>query len=55
MAIHPQEPVLCPGTLKQCLDPFGDFSDDDELDALQSVRGVSRGLGNINANAEEGG
>lgn len=55
MTIIPQEPVLFPGTLKQCLDPFGDFSDYDVQDALHSVRGVSRGLNDLNATVEEGG
>ena len=55
MTIIPQEPVLLPGTLKQCLDPFGDFTDEEVMEALQSVRGVSRGLGDINEIVEEGG
>ncbi|KAL9184039.1 hypothetical protein ACHAXT_002125 [Thalassiosira profunda] len=55
MTIIPQEPVLLPGTLKQCLDPFGDFSDEEVAKALHSVRGASRGLGNIDEVVEEGG
>ena len=55
MTIIPQEPVLLPGTLKQCLDPFGDFTDDDVMEALLSVKGASRGLGDINEIVEEGG
>jgi len=55
MTIIPQEPVLLPGTLKQCLDPFGDYTDDQVIEALRSVRGASRGLSNINEIVEEGG
>ncbi|KAL7548579.1 hypothetical protein ACHAWF_011867 [Thalassiosira exigua] len=55
MTIIPQEPVLLPGTLKQCLDPFEDFTDDEVSEALQAVRGVSRGLGDILEIVEEGG
>jgi len=55
MTIIPQEPVLLPGTLKQCLDPFGDYTDEQVMEALHSVRGASRGLSNINAIVEEGG
>ena len=55
MTIIPQEPVLLPGTLKQCLDPFGGFSDEEVAEALHSVRGASRGLGNIDEIVEEGG
>ena len=55
MTIIPQEPVLLPGTLKQCLDPFGDFTDDEVKEALLSVRGASRGLEDINQTVEEGG
>lgn len=55
MTIIPQEPVLFPGTLKQCLDPFGDFSDEEVEEALNSVRGASRGLDDINAIVDEGG
>ena len=55
MTIIPQEPVLLPGTLKQCLDPFGDFADEEVEEALRCVRGSSRGLGNIDEVVEEGG
>ncbi|KAL3799546.1 hypothetical protein HJC23_008673 [Cyclotella cryptica] len=55
MAIIPQEPVLFPGTLKRCLDPFGDFSDEEVMDALNAVRGASRGLSNLETVVEEGG
>lgn len=55
MTIIPQEPVLLPGTLKQCLDPFGEFTDEEVMDALNCVRGASRGLRNIHEVVEEGG
>ncbi|KAL7486857.1 hypothetical protein ACHAW6_012460 [Cyclotella cf. meneghiniana] len=55
MVIIPQEPVLFPGTLKKCLDPFGDFSDEEVMDALDAVRGASRGLSNLDTVVEEGG
>lgn len=55
MTIIPQEPVLLPGTLKQCLDPFGDHTDEQAMEALRSVRGASRGLGDIHETVEEGG
>lgn len=55
MTIIPQEPVLLPGTLKQCLDPFGDYTDKEVAEALLSVRGASRGLSDINESVEEGG
>ena len=55
MTIIPQEPVLLPGTLKQCLDPFGDFTDEEVMEALHCVRGASRGLRNIHEVVEEGG
>ena len=55
MTIIPQEPVLLPGSLKQCLDPFEDYTDAEVTEALLSVRGASRGLGDINEIVEEGG
>jgi ABC-type multidrug transport system fused ATPase/permease subunit len=55
MVIIPQEPVLFPGTLKKSLDPFGDYSDEEVMDALDAVRGASRGLSNLNTVVEEGG
>jgi len=55
MCIIPQEPVLYPGTLKSCLDPFGDHTDEEVMDALDAVRGASRGLNNLNTPVEEGG
>lgn len=38
MAIIPQDPFLVGGTLRQCIDPFGERSDHDILDCLLSVR-----------------
>ena len=55
MLMIPQDPVLFPGTLKECLDPFGDYTDAQVAEALLSVRGASRGLNDINATVEEGG
>lgn len=55
MVIIPQEPVLFPGTLKQCLDPFNDATDDEVSDALSSVRGALHGLFDLDAMVEEGG
>lgn len=55
MSIIPQEPVLFPGTLKTCLDPFGDHSDEEVMNALDAVRGASRGLNNLDTVVEEGG
>lgn len=55
MLMIPQDPVLFPGTLKECLDPFGDYTDEQVVEALRSVRGASRGLNDINATVEEGG
>lgn len=54
MAIIPQEPVLLPGTLRQCLDPFGDFQDEVVAEALQSVFGGGQSS-DLNAIVEEGG
>lgn len=55
MSIIPQEPVLFPGNLKSCLDPFGDYTDEEVMDALDAVRGASQGLNNLNTIVEEGG
>ena len=55
MTMIPQEPVLFPGTVKECLDPFGDYSDEQVMEALDSVRGASRGLRDINGTVDEGG
>lgn len=38
ISIIPQDPFLFAGTLRECLDPFGTSTDDDLLDALESVR-----------------
>lgn len=57
MTIIPQDPVLLPGTLKQCLDPFGDYKDEEVAEALRSVFGtsLSGGFCDLNAIVEEGG
>ena len=55
MTIIPQEPILFSGTLKSCLDPFADFSDEEVMDALDAVRGASRGLNDLNSIVDEGG
>jgi ABC-type multidrug transport system fused ATPase/permease subunit len=38
LAIIPQDPFLLSGTLRDCLDPFGDSSDIEILEALKAVR-----------------
>ena len=57
MAIIPQDPFLTGDTLRQCIDPFGQSSDDDILLALQSVRIASRddSVEVLNRKVEEGG
>lgn len=58
MYIIPQDPVLCSGTLRKCLDPFNGSTDDQVLDALQAVRvadALSRGLAALSDFVEEGG
>lgn len=58
MSIIPQDPVLYSGTLRECLDPFGDVSDDNILDALRAVRvgdAAVRGRDALEDYVEEGG
>jgi len=64
IAIIPQDPFLFAGTLRECLDPFGLSSDENILDALASVRMLSRfsvrmldrkGGGYLDSHVEEGG
>eukprot|EP00536_Pseudo-nitzschia_multiseries_P007312 jgi/Psemu1/195381/e_gw1.171.86.1 len=38
MSIIPQDPFLAGANLRECLDPFGQRSDDEILEALESVR-----------------
>eukprot|EP00986_Skeletonema_menzelii_P000250 scaffold67_cov155-Skeletonema_menzelii.AAC.24 len=57
IAIIPQDPFLFAGTLRECLDPFGNSSDEKLLDALASVRMLSsgRGIEYLDSRVEEGG
>jgi ABC-type multidrug transport system fused ATPase/permease subunit len=59
MSIIPQDPFLAGATLRECLDPFGEHSDDVISEALKSVRlDSTSGLGNsvlLSAKLEEGG
>jgi len=43
MYIVPQDSVLFSGTIRECLDPFNEFSDDDILEALHAVRMFKKG------------
>ncbi|KAL3920251.1 MAG: hypothetical protein SGARI_006991 [Bacillariaceae sp.] len=38
MSIIPQDPFLAGATLRECLDPFGKHSDEEIMEALESVR-----------------
>jgi len=38
MCIIPQDPVLFAGSLRDCVDPFGTFTDDNVLNALRAVK-----------------
>ncbi len=38
LGIIPQDPFLFPGTLRECIDPFGQAKDDAILEVLQAVR-----------------
>ena len=38
MAIIPQDPFLTGTILRECIDPFGQSSDEDVLEALRAVR-----------------
>ena len=38
LCIIPQDPFLFPGTLRECIDPFGQARDEDVLEVLQAVR-----------------
>ncbi|CAK4766305.1 unnamed protein product, partial [Aphanomyces euteiches] len=42
IAIIPQTPVLFKGTLRNCLDPFSEFTDDELWSALQKVKLIDR-------------
>ena len=58
MCIIPQDPVLFAGSLRNCVDPFGTFSDDSVLNALRAVKIASaddRGEEVLLENVEDGG
>jgi ABC-type multidrug transport system fused ATPase/permease subunit len=59
MRVIPQDPVLYSGTLRDCLDPFKQCSDDYKiLEALQAVNhkgALDRGIAVLNETVEEGG
>lgn len=57
MAIIPQDPFLTGDTLRQCIDPFGQSTDDEILLALQSVRiaSIDDTVEVLNRKVEEGG
>jgi ABC-type multidrug transport system fused ATPase/permease subunit len=38
LSIIPQDPFLFAGTLRECIDPFGQATDDDVIEALRTVR-----------------
>ena len=57
MAIIPQDPFLTGDSLRKCIDPFGDSSDEDILEALKSVRlsGIDDTVDVLDKKVEEGG
>ena len=57
MAIIPQDPFLSGDTLRECIDPFGQSSDGDILEALKSVRlaGMDDTAVILDRKVEEGG
>lgn len=57
MSIIPQDPVLFSGSIRDCLDPFSEWSDDEVLEALRSVRllKADRGHEALSDHVEEGG
>lgn len=57
MAIIPQDPFLSGDTLRECIDPFGQSSDGDILEALRSVRlaGMDDTTVILDRKVEEGG
>merc|ERR1740139_1359061 len=58
MCIIPQDPVLFSGSLRECLDPWGQSSDDEILEALTMVKvvdAVERGLQALEDYVDEGG
>ena len=57
MSIIPQDPVLFSGSIRDCLDPFREWSDDEVVEALRSVRllKADRGHEALSDHVEEGG
>ena len=58
MTIIMQDPVLFAGTLRECLDPFGESTDEEILEALIAVRvgnAANRGLIALDDCVEDGG
>ena len=57
MSIIPQDPVLFSGTMRDCLDPFNEWSDDIILEALNAVRLLKpdRGVDALDDFVSEGG
>ena len=58
MAIIPQDPTLFSGPLRECLDPWGQSSDKEILDALISVKvadAENRGMEALDDYVDEGG
>jgi ABC-type multidrug transport system fused ATPase/permease subunit len=57
MAIIPQDPFLAGATLRECLDPFGENTDEAILEALEAVRlaDPNQGIEVLNTSVQEGG
>lgn len=57
MAIIPQDPFLVGSTLRECLDPFGENTDENIIEALTAVRlaDPSQGVGVLENRVQEGG
>jgi len=57
ISIIPQDPFLFAGPLRECLDPFGSFTDNELIDALASVRMLpsEKGTEILDSRVEEGG
>jgi len=54
ISIIPQDPVLFSGTMRNNLDPYGQYTDKDLWDALEEVE-MKNAVGDLNANISEGG
>lgn len=57
MVIIPQDPFLAAGSLRECVDPFGNYGDEQIIEALSTVRlaGAERGIKILDDNVHEGG